>query len=196
MFKAVIGQAEGTDTVKTMACVLSQCKVQLENMKPTAGIFYAANHFDHEQAMAEINKSYPGIELAGCTTDGEMSSAQGFSQDSLCLMLFASDTISMTAGFTPDVSNDPSGEIKRLVTAAAERMGNHPKGCLVFAGPKRSRKRIFLKELHRQLGPGCQIFGGVAGTNDFNARNSSLLHSAGVARDGLSILFFAGPLKI
>ena len=79
MFKAVVGQAEGTDTRRVVRAVVEHCGEQLNGLGAKAGILFAVDHFDHDRALAEIASAFPGLELAGCTSGGEMPSAMGFS---------------------------------------------------------------------------------------------------------------------
>jgi hypothetical protein len=78
--------------------VLEQCVRSLSGASLQAGILLAAIDFEHTLILNQIHESYPGIELIGGTTDGEMSSILGFEQDSLTLMLFCSDNITIRAG--------------------------------------------------------------------------------------------------
>lgn len=48
--------------------------------------------------LQRIQDAFPGIELIGGTTNGEISSILEFQQDSLTLMLFASDEVEICAG--------------------------------------------------------------------------------------------------
>ena len=98
MIQAAQGQAEGIDTRKTVESVIMQCRQQLEGRLPQAGIVFAGADFDHQQMLEEINRSFPEIELIGCTTVGELSSSYGFSDDSISLMLFYSDNIEIKTG--------------------------------------------------------------------------------------------------
>lgn len=196
MFKTAVGQAEGIDTARTMACVLSQCREQLQETKPDAGIVFTADHFDPEIIRREILNAFPGIKLAGCTTGGEISSAYGFSQDSICLTLFASDTISMAEGFSSEISPDPGSTIEKILAQATPHLKGEIKGCLIFAGSQLPLTGNFLKELYLRLGPECAIFGGVAGTDDFEGLNARIFSSATTRSNGFSLLLFSGPLRI
>ncbi|WP_320172110.1 SpoIIE family protein phosphatase [Maridesulfovibrio sp.] len=196
MFKAVVGQAEGTDTSRTVACVLSRCKEQLDGLKPSAGIIFSADHFDHAVTVREILNAFPGLQLTGCTTDGEMSSAHGFSQDSICLILFASDTISMSAGYSAEISGRHKEAISEILAEALPGLDGPPAGCIVFVETRQMVKGFCMKELRSALGPECVITGGMAGTDVLSPCGPKLFHSSGPSEHGMSILLFSGPLRM
>ena len=196
MFKVVTGQAEGTDTSRTISCVIAQCKRQLDGLIPSAGVLYSADHFEHELTIKQIAEEFPGIELSGCTTGGEISSAQGFSQDSICLTLFVSDSISIATGFSDESSGNYETAIDQALSDALLKLNSEVRGCLLFPGSSIRTTRHHLESIHNRLGPECVIFGGVAGADDPNSAKVRLFNSNGIENKGFSLLLFAGPLKI
>jgi hypothetical protein len=119
MFRAILGQAERFDTVAAADEVISQCRSQIGTIKPGAGLIFASSVFDHGLLLKMIREAFPAVELIGCTTAGEFSSAFGFSEDSLCLMLFSSDRIAMAAGIGKKASLSPVEAARDAVTIAA-----------------------------------------------------------------------------
>jgi hypothetical protein len=89
MFTAVVGHSEDLDTLAAANEILAQCRSKLKGTVPRAGLLFAAIDFDHQVLLDEINRHYPGIQLIGCSTDGEISSDLGFREDSVTLILFA-----------------------------------------------------------------------------------------------------------
>jgi len=110
MLKVILGHSDDPDTQYAIAEVLEKCIRDLSDvvgMPAKAGILFAAIDFEHELILQEIYQVFPGIELIGCTTDGEISSILGFQQDSLTLMLFCSDTVELHAGVGYGVKENP-----------------------------------------------------------------------------------------
>lgn len=196
MFKAVVGQTEGTDTRKVSQTVIEQCKAQLNGICPTAGILFAADHYDHALAVKEIAAAFPGLELAGCTSSGEMSSAMGFSQDSMCLMLFASDTISIAGGIGLDLSKASGKAVRHAVVDARSRLDGEPSLCLIFPCILSGGIETVLSTLHETLGPGCKLFGGVAGADAFAVDKVLQFSRENVYSDAVSVLLFAGSIRV
>ena len=50
---------------------------RLGGSTPQAGFLYAAIDHDFPVLLERVEARYPGLELIGCTTDGELSSSHG-----------------------------------------------------------------------------------------------------------------------
>jgi len=105
VFNIVVGHSEDPDSLTAVKEVLEQCASDLADIVPKAGILFAAIDFHHALILQEIDSVFPGIDLIGCTTDGEMSSVLGFQQDSLTLILISSDTVEINSYLAPDKKN-------------------------------------------------------------------------------------------
>ncbi|MBI9093215.1 MAG: SpoIIE family protein phosphatase [Desulfobacterium sp.] len=196
MFKAVVGQTEGTDTPRVTQTVIGQCRSQLKGLCPTAGILFAADHFDHALAVGKIAAAFPRLELAGCTSSGEMSSSMGFSQDSMCLMLFASDTISIAGGIGIDLSKAPGKAVRHAVADARSRLDGEPSLCFIFPCVLSGGIETVLSTIHETLGPECKLFGGVAGADQLTVKQISQFSRENVYSDGISVLLFSGDIRV
>ena len=95
MLKVAIAHSLEIDSSDAIKEVLEQCHEQLGDLIPQAGIFYTGIDHDFKLILDKINEMYPGIELIGCTTDGELSSVHGFSDDSVTLFLICFQTSEM-----------------------------------------------------------------------------------------------------
>src|SRR5512143_880369 len=132
MFRVVLGQAESSDTLLAAKTVISQCRSQTGMFKPNAGLIFASSVFDHGLMLKMIREAFPALELIGCTTAGEFSSTFGFSEDSLCLMLFCSDRIAMASGVGEKASLSPLRAARDAVTMAKAKLKKPPSLCLAF----------------------------------------------------------------
>ena len=77
MLTAVVGHSEETDPAAVAAEVLAQCRAKLGSTPVKAGLLFAAIDFDHQVILDAISRCYPGLELIGCTTDGEVGASHG-----------------------------------------------------------------------------------------------------------------------
>ncbi len=105
MLIAASGHSEDIDTLSAFAEVREQCEVVLKGKAPQAGLLFAGIDFEHQELLDEIYDAWHGIELIGCTTDGELSSCLGFREDSVSLLLFASHTIDFASGLGSSTEN-------------------------------------------------------------------------------------------
>ena len=104
MMKVAVGHCEDVSAAEAVHEVLEQVTASLGGARPQAGILFSAVDFDHTLILAAIRSAFPGIELVGCTTDGEFSSVYGFTEDALTLMVFVSDTVEIRAGAGKEAS--------------------------------------------------------------------------------------------
>ena len=95
MIQTGLGQSEHTETRTAVRAAIQQCRQQLKGNEPQAGIVITSGNFDFELMLSEINSSFQGIDLIGCTTAGDFSSRFGFSDDSISLLAFYSENIQM-----------------------------------------------------------------------------------------------------
>ena len=198
MLSASLGQAEDMDTQRAVAQAINQCQQQLQGRKPQAGIVFAGIDFDHRLMLAEIHRSFPNIELIGCTTAGEFSSNYGFSDDSITLMVFHSDTIQIKAGVGRLLSQNPEEAVKSAVRQAKERLSMPASICLAFPDGQYGLEKSFepvMKMLGRELGRECPVFGGVAGTQWKESPTILQFYKDEVLTDSIPIMIFGGPLQ-
>ena len=99
MFFSVVAQSDDIDTEGALADILAQCREKLGEKVPKAGFVFSAFDLEHEQVLDGILNAWPDLELIGCTTAGEMSSALGYRDDLVALVLFGSQSIKFASGF-------------------------------------------------------------------------------------------------
>jgi hypothetical protein len=76
--------------------------------------FFAGIDHDFAAVLNLINEVWPGIELIGCTTDGELSSHQGFAEDSLVMVALAGEGFHVASGVARAVGGDPTFSIRKV----------------------------------------------------------------------------------
>src|SRR5271169_6249038 len=121
MFFTVVAQSDDIDTEGALADILAQCREKLGDREPKAGLVFSAIDLEHDQVLDGILNAWPGLELIGCTTAGEMSSALGYRDDSVALVLFGSDSIEFASGIGRDVSKDVPSACRAAVESAAAK---------------------------------------------------------------------------
>ena len=200
MFKVAIAHSIELDSQDAIKEVLEQCHEQLGDLKPQAGILFTGIDHNHSLILNRINKMYPNIELIGCTTGGEISSVNGFAEDSIVLTLFCSDELYFKAGVADRVSEDPVAKIKKAVEATKSRMDQEPDLCIVTPnvlvagseGPIGVNIDEVVVGLKQSLGETFPIFGGCA-TNP-TWQDGHQFYNNKVFTDAAPFLFISGPL--
>jgi PAS domain S-box-containing protein len=195
MIIASLGQAEDIDTQRAVEGAISRCRQQLQGHMPQAGIVFAGINFDHRLMLDRINSNFPELELIGCTTSGEFSSSYGFSDDSIALMVFFSDQIEIKAGIGHLLSENPEQAVKSAVKQAKKELTQQASICLALPdGYNRSFAPI-MKRLNQELGHGCPVFGGAAGTLWHENDTILQFYNDEILQDSIPIMVFGGPLE-
>lgn len=208
MLKTVVGHSDDPDTKMAIAEILDQCSERLAQIQPRAGILFAAIDFEYEIAIEEINRVFPGIDLIGCTTDGEVSSVLGFQQDSLTLILFATDgemdgerdgnNVQIGIGLGKNVAQDPVMAAKTAISQATADMNQPIKLCITLPASYVTKDlttsgKDILNALQSELGEHVPIIGGTAG-DQFRFQNTYQFFQTGVFTNALPVLLFAGDI--
>lgn len=162
MLKVGLGQAEDIDTETAVGEAIRRCRARLDGTPPQAGVVFISEDLDHGLALKAIGEAFSGISLIGCTTAGELSSDFGFSDDSVSLMVFASDTVSFHTAVARDATGDPSGSVRRAVSALPPEALDRAVLCLVFPDPDCPFPERLQESLTDALGGRCAVFGGVS----------------------------------
>lgn len=195
-----VGHSDDIDLQDALTAVFAECDVALDGATPLAGLVHASWDTDHQAVVDRIRDRYPGIELAGTTSVGEMSSVLGFSEDSVELALFASDSVDIAAGLGRELAADPVAAVRAAVADARSRSAGQPSLCIAMPTIGTVEASVVLDALRAQLGPDVPILGGGAAPQD-PAADPRQRHGEGrqlvrdeVADDAIAILLFSGPL--
>lgn len=193
MFKAYVGHSNDPDSKFAVAEVLQQCLDGLAGTVPQAGVLFAAFDFDHPLILAEIQTTFPGIELIGSTTNGEMSSVMGFQEDSLTLMLFCADRLEIRAGVGRAASKNITGAVDAAIATATAQLSSPPQLCLTFPDGLTVSGVSMLEALKQGLGADVPIVGGIAADN-YAFEKTYQFFQGEVCEDAVPILLFSGNL--
>jgi hypothetical protein len=193
MFKVCVGHSNDPDSQSAIDEVLEQCWQSLEGMTPQAGMLLAAVDFDYPLILAAIQAAFPGIEVIGSTTNGEMSSVLEFQEDSISLMVFCSDRIEIRAGLGRGLTKDVDAAVQEALQMATSRLSGPPKLCLTFPESVQVDGVAVVETLQRGLGQEVPIIGGTSGDNlTFDRTHQFFNHE--VTAGTLPILVFGGDL--
>ena len=182
-----------------LEAVFAECDAGLAGAIPKAGLLMSAWEVDHQDAIDRVRARYPGIELAGSSSAGEMSSVLGFREDSVALALFASDTIDIVVGLGRDLVADPLAAARRAVDGG-HRQDDAPATSVHRAVDDRrrggERDPRCPPDRARPRRPDHRRRRGRRATRapKPTARPASSSPATSLTGDALAILLFAGPL--
>ena len=191
MFSAAVGHSEDTDATAVANELVDRCTAQLGGAPPKAGLLFAAIDFDHQALLDQIDRRIPGLELIGCTTDGEISSEMGFREDSATLMLFASDTVDLTTGVGHMMSQDLAAACRDAADAAKAKTTRRPRLCVTAPEGLTSEGHALTETLQQAVGPDVPIFGAMAG-DQWRLKQTKQFYGTTVLSDAIPVMLFSG----
>lgn len=195
MFKAAVGWADEVDSRETTDLALDMALGGMGGVQPQAALVFSAVDVDLEVVSAQLRARFPDLQIAGCSTDGEIASGEGFLEDSLVIKLFASDIIDFTVGIGRDAIADPAGATAAAVTQA-KAGSDRPVGlCVTMLEGLGTNIRDLVGGLRTALGEGIPVVGGAAG-DQLRFKGTRQMCNGVVTSDAVVVLMMHGPLAI
>jgi len=195
MFEVGIGQCEDVETERATTTALERALLGIGGQKPQIVFVFAGQTYDHHHMLEIINNRLPDAQTIGCTTAGELTSDFGFSDDSVIVMLFASDEVEMGIGIGTDPNHNSESIAKAAISTAKKKLSKQEKLCIVFTDSFSISANGVLDELNRQLGKECKVFGGVSARpfgSDFSLK---LFYQSCVYSNATVILLMTTPIQ-
>ncbi|MCA9562710.1 MAG: hypothetical protein KC561_04430, partial [Myxococcales bacterium] len=163
MFKSVVGHSEDIELNDALADVISQCRSKLGDSPASAGFLFCWVGHDLPTVAQAIYTAFPGIQLIGATTDGELSSELVFSDTSIALQILSSDEIQFRATVARDAHEDTEARVAAAARQALGSLGHEARLCITFPESITLSGSAVVRALRGVLGETFPIFGGTAG---------------------------------
>jgi hypothetical protein len=193
--KVAVGHSEDIDSADAIAEALEAWNDQFGSLTPQAGILFSSIDQDHQVLLDAVMDRYPDLELIGGTTDGEVSSAMGFAEDSVTLMLFQSDNVSFAAGVGRGAADHPVEAGREAVESALGKLDGSPSLCIATPEGLIEDAQSLLAALSEGLGDGVPICGGLSG-DQFRLEGTFQFFKREVLSQAVPILLFSDPLIV
>lgn len=194
MIKVAVGHSEDIDAMDAIVDALHQCSETLNGLIPSAGLLYCAIDYEFQIILDKIMETYPGLELIGCTTDGEISSKLGCTEDSLTLILFCSDSVNVKAGIIRNISeNNRETKFKESIDSIKEELDKPLKLGVVIGESMTIGGVAILEELKKNLGINFPLFGGLA-ADQWKMKKTYQFYKNEILTDSALILLFSGNI--
>ena len=193
MLKIATGASEETDTVEAVEEALEIALEGMDGVKPKAGLAFVGIDVDVAALVKAFAEALPGVELAGCTTDGEVAGPEGFLEDSIVITLFGSDDIDFTVGLGRGASADPRAATAAAVADAKSKTDKDSALCVAMPegiGPNISE---IVSGLRAALGEEFPIVGGASG-DQMRFQGTKQFCNGDVVCDSVVVLIMSGPL--
>lgn len=196
MLQAVIGISDDIDLSVAIEKVIGSCRLQLGLLPPGAGIlFTSCMDANFPGILGRVLHEFPGLHLVGCTSDGEISRQTGFIEDSLALLLLASDTVEFSSAIARNLSENAETSLQAAFHEASRDLQAPPACAFVFPDNLSAIGISIEGALHHVFGGQFPVFGGMAA--DHSLPTGALqFHGNQVYSDAAPILVLAGELAL
>ena len=191
---SIVAHSEDINSESAVRELLDQCEGQLNGRSPKGGIVLSAIDFEFDVILEAITSHWPNIELIGGTTDGEISSSIGCTEDSIVLTLFGGEDIDVQAGIGLDVSKDIEAACKSSIEMALGKSAIEPQFCITIPESLTTSGQKIVESLTNQLGDRVPVLGALAG-DQWNFSETKQFFGDRVISDSVPILLFSGALK-
>ena len=188
-----VAQAEVIDAASAAWSVVTGCARQLQGRPPSVAILYASIDLDHQTILEVILAAWPGIQLVGCTTDGEFSSQMGYTQDSILLVLLGSAQVTFAAGVWEPQTHGSSCTSEALASAGAGGVQAPSLGLLFSDGLTFNAEAAILgfQELFGRFLPLC----GAAAADGWQFTGTKQFHRNRILSGCVVFLLLSGPVR-
>ncbi len=197
MIKVLVGHSRNHQSSTAVREVIEQLYPSLDGLSPQAGILFCAEDFNHGLILSVIQKNFPGIQVIGCTTNGEFSSLYGFTENSLTFMVFVTYTAEIGAGVGKKVSL-LCGKAGRLAAISSRlRLKHHlyqQRFAITFSPPLPDGIKGIEGGIREILGQTFPIFGAVQTAHPKGKHNYQFFNGE-VLTDSVVLLLFAGAVS-
>ena len=190
-----VGQGDDVDPSDAIAMAIDQCRVALDGQAPQAGILFAAWESFDPSILSVVAEAFPTATVMGTTSAAEISSTNGYLEDSLTLAMFASDTVDITAGMGVGLASDVESACRSAAGQAMAGTQQAPSVCIVLTEGFAADPQETLVAMAGALPVGVTMVGGTSAGRDFSASRPSFQFCGDrVSDDGVAVLLFSGPI--
>lgn len=194
MFEVAVVHSIDPDEKESVQELITAGKSKLAKTRPQIGILFISEYLSPQLFLAPLLEAFPGIELIGTSTDGEISSETGWHENSAVLVLLASDSIKFKTTACRNLSEDTTNSITQGLHEIGA-LDETPDLILTFPESLTVGGDAVIESLQQRFGKHVSIFGGLSAdqwkfSNTFQIYNEEIIH------DSAPLLLCYGKISI
>ena len=189
MMNITIGHSEVSDTLTAIHEVLKECQKKLKEGKPQGGILFASLGYEYPIILEEIHKQYPDIQLAGCSSFGEIS--QGRLINGIVLMLIQTNSVEIRSELAKDIGQKERPSVSNMIRQSLQTSSLKPSMCLVFVDGLSNNASEVIEGIKEGVGDTSLIIAGGGACDEWSFKKVDLFHKHEHASDAASIFMLS-----
>lgn len=182
------------DAGDAAAELIDGCRKQLGDAPPVAALLFVSSDMSGETILQATRKAFPEVSLIGCTTSGEVTSAEGFCEGSAVLTVFSGEDVEVHAGVGRGTAADSASAGAEAAKSALAEANLSPCFCLIFPDGLTSNCTAVVDGVKSVLGDDFPIFGGAA-ADDWKFEQTKQFCGEETLTDSAPLLLFCGDIK-
>ncbi|MFZ9887571.1 MAG: FIST signal transduction protein [Myxococcota bacterium] len=202
MLQVTVGASEDINSVDAAHAAIDIALAQLDGNAPRAAVVFLGVGVDRRPALTAIRARLPGVPLIGGTTLAELTRSMGALEGTVQVILFAGDSLEVSAGrFDLDVVGG-YGDVDELQVAARDAIAaatstgqDSPKLCVCFGFHPMGAAPLHAA-MAQALGPNVPLFGGGVTSVVGGDLEGEVCYGEELSRNAAVFLLFGGPLQI
>ena len=195
MLTMAVGHSDDVDPATAIAVVIEECRAALDGVSPQAGILFAAYDSFDRSVVDAVLEAFPGVQVIGGTSAAEVSSINGYQEDSITLSLFASDDVEITVGLGGGLADDVAAACRSAASQALAATKKDPKLCIVLTEGLARDPQLVLEGMGKALPPDVVVVGGASAQRDFASTSAGYQFCGdSIVQNGIAALLFSGPI--
>lgn len=193
--KVAVAHTSDPDLTYALRELTGQLRAGIGDEPAVAALVFACFDMDHEALLVGLTEEFPGIQLIGCTTDGELTNILRFQEDSVVVTLFAGEGLQARAGLGRSISEDPQAALDAACDDALIE-GETPRLLVTLPeGLSRCGADILVEGLNDRVPAGTPVVGGTAG-DQWEFSSTHQFFGTEVLSDSLPLLAFYGAVRV
>ena len=175
MLTMAVGHSDDVDPGEAVAIAIQQCRATLGDRQPQAG----SPLLDGRRGLIlswwpRFAQRSPVSASMGSSSAAEVSSVNGYQEDSIGLALFASDTVDVTAGIGTGLGADLEAACRSAARQALAGTHREPRVCIVLIEAFAADPQVLSGRWFRALPGAVLLVGGSAARSDFHRCQTDL----------------------
>ncbi len=165
-------------------------------------LFFCSSHYDLDALAEALNRDFPGVQMLGCTTAGEIAPS-GYGSHGMAAIGFsgaevkaATGRIEALQGFDPAIGRELTQSVLKELEGRAPNPGHGHAFALMLIDGLSQREEPVTRAVQKALG-GITLVGGSAG-DDLRFRETRVFHDGRFHKDAavIAVIDTTLPFKV
>ncbi len=186
-----------TEEIDDLDEAIEELRAQIDAsqlLKNTCAIIHCSSDLDVHELREKLANAF-NFPFVGCTAMGMLSS-EGFSQDSIVMLVLTADDCTFELGMTDEIlNNDDMNLISEKYTELASKNETSPGMIFAYAPLWHNLVNDSVVRILDNMSDGVPIFGGIASDSGWTLTDNYIFDNNNVSQTAVSMILVHGNIK-